>query len=146
MIGSDKRKKYLVNKRLQLQFAWLLATQAAVPIIILGGSLYIVNKMYLYTLQRLVGMSAMSDADIQSVLEFSMRSMGALLIITTILLVFIGIRFSHHIAGPLYKIEMLLEELLEGKKVEPLHFRDTDAVDELAEKINGVVKKFGQAI
>jgi signal transduction histidine kinase len=141
---KNRRRKYLVNKKLQLQFAWLLIMQAAIPIILLGGSLYVVNKMYLSTVQRIAGDAALSDAYIQSILSFSILAMVTLLLITGILLAFIGIRFSHHVAGPIYKLEMSMDGLVRGEKVEPLHFRRTDVVDGLAEKFNAIIEKFNQ--
>ena len=141
---KNRRRKYLVNKKLQLQFSFLLIIQAAIPIILLGCSLYIVNKMYLSNLQTMVGEAALSGAYIQSILNFSIQAMVVLLLVTAILSVFIGIRFSHHVAGPLYKLEMTLDKLAKGEKAEPLHFRKTDAINGLSEKINIIIKKLSQ--
>ena len=139
---KNRRRKYLINRKLQMQFAWLLVVQAAIPIIILGSSLYIVNKMYLLSIQRIVGNTVILDADIQGILNFSMLAMAALLLITALLLIFIGIRFSHHIAGPLYKLEETISRLAKGEKVEPIYFRKTDMVNGLASKLNEVIKRF----
>ncbi len=144
MAGKIKRRSYLVNKKLQLQFSWLLALQAAIPIILLGSSLYVVNKVYLLSIQRIVGISIISDVEVQSILNFSVQAIVVLLVITVILLTFIGVRFSHHVAGPLYKIEKTMEKLAQGEKVERLVFRNTDAVDGLADKINVVIERMGQ--
>lgn len=145
MADINRRRKYLVNKRLQLQFVLLLVMQAAIPIILLGCSLYIVNKIYLSTIQRMIGELVISDVDIQAILTFSIHAVVALLVITAILLTFIGIRFSHHIAGPVYKLEESMDKLARGEEVEPLHFRKGDAVNGLAEKFNIIIKKLNQA-
>ena len=55
MTEVERRRKYLVNRKLQLQFSSLLILQAAIPIILLGCSLYIVNKIYLFAIQRMIG-------------------------------------------------------------------------------------------
>lgn len=141
----ERRKKYLVNKEIQLQFVWLLIMQAAIPIILLGSSLYIVNKTYLTSLQGMIGEAVLSDAHIQSTLNFSLLTIGVLLIITSILLSYIGIRFSHHVAGPLYRLQVTIEKLARGEKVELLHFRKTDAMDGLAERFNTIIQRLGQA-
>jgi nitrogen fixation/metabolism regulation signal transduction histidine kinase len=145
MANVERRRKYLVNRKLQLQFALLLFLQAAIPIILLGCSLYIVNKIYLFTIQRMIGEWVVSDVDIQAVLNFSVQAVLALLLITGILLTFIGIRFSHHVAGPLYKLEETLDKIIQGERIELLHFRKTDAVQELAEKFNTVIKRLNLA-
>ena len=112
---KNRRKRYLVNKRLQLQFSVLLILQAAIPIVLIGSSLYIVNKMYLLAIQMMVGETVLSDAYIQGILNFSIQATVALLAITAILLTFIGIRFSHHVAGPIYKLEETMDRLAEGE-------------------------------
>ncbi len=139
-----RRRNYLVNKKLQLEFSWLLMLQTAVPIVILGGSLYIVNKLYLLALQRIVGITAITDADVQGILNFSIMAMIVLLITVSMLLLLIGIMFSHHIAGPLYKIEDSLDRILRGEKIEPLKFRKSDAVNGLSEKFNALIRKINQ--
>ncbi len=141
---KNRRKQYLVNKRLQGQFSLLLILQAVIPIVLLGSSLYIVNRIYLFAIQRIIGYEALSDIDIQNVLNFSIQAILALVVITAVLLAYIGIRFSHHIAGPVYKLEETMDRLAEGEKVEPLHFRKSDAIMGLAEKFNIIIKKLNQ--
>lgn len=136
-----KRRKYLVNKKLQLQFSLLLILQVTIPIIILAGSLFVVNKMYLYSLQAIVGPEALSSVDINGILFFSIKSLIAFLMVTILLLAFMGIRFSHHIAGPIYRLESGLDDLANGKTVRQMKFRKTDVVDTLADKFNAVAKR-----
>lgn len=141
---KERRRRYLVNKKLQMEFVRLLITQAAVPIIILGASLYWVNKMYLTRLQAIVGTSIMSDAEIQGILNFSIVSMLLLLVITALLLAFLGIRFSHEVAGPLHKLSNSMDKLARGEKVDLVYFRRTDILNGIGNKFNDVVKRFNQ--
>ena len=141
---KNKRRRYLVNRKLQMQFSWLLVIQLAIPTVILGIFLYIVNKMYLSTIQRLVGSSVISDPYIQSILNFSVLAIAVFLLASSMLLIFLGIRLSHHIAGPLYKLEQTLDKLAKGEKVKPLVFRKTDIIDSLAEKFNAIAERLDQ--
>lgn len=141
---KERRRRYLVNKKLQLQFSLLLVIQAGVPIILLGIVLYIVNKKYLITLQRIIGEAALCDPSIQNILTFSMLAVVVLLITTTVLLTFIGIRFSHRIAGPLYKLEESMERLARGEKIDFIHFRKTDIVNSLSDKFNAIIARLNQ--
>ena len=52
-----------------------------------------------------------------------------------------GIRFSHHIAGPIYKLEEGMDQLANGEMVRPMRFRKTDVIDTLADKFNAVAKR-----
>ena len=141
---KNRRSLYLVNKRVQMQFTWLLLIEVAIPTIILGSLLYIVNKRYLTSIQRIVGESVISDPYIQSILSFSMIGVVMFLIIWMMLLLFLGIRITHHVAGPLYKLEQTIDKMLNGEKIEPLHFRKTDVVDKLADKFNALADRFYQ--
>ncbi|MBU4376190.1 MAG: hypothetical protein KKD29_01780 [Candidatus Omnitrophica bacterium] len=139
---KERRRQYLVNKKLQLEFVRLLIMQAAVPIIVLGASLYIVNNMYLLRMQAIVGSSIISDAEIRGILNFSIFAMLALLVITAILLWYLGIRFSHQVAGPLHKLEKSMDKLASGEKVELIHFRKTDIINGLGDKFNAIAKRY----
>ena len=141
---KNRRKRYLVDKKMQLQFAWLLVMQIAIPTIVLGAFLYIVNKMYLTCIQTLIGDSVISDPYIQSILNFSVLAIGVFLIVSTLLVIFLGIRFSHHIAGPLYKLEESMDKIARGEKIAPLCFRNTDLMHSLADKFNTIMERLNQ--
>lgn len=140
----NRRRLYLVNRKIQMQFTWLLLIEMAIPTIILGALFYIVNKRYLSFIQRILGESVVSDPYIQSILNFSILSIGVFLIAWILLLLFLGIRVTHHIAGPLYKLEQSMDKLLKGEKIERLHFRKTDVIDEIADKFNAIAEKLSQ--
>lgn len=63
------------------------------------------------------------------------------LIITTI----IGIVFSHRVAGPLYKLNLVISKIKEGNTDERCHFRPNDEFREIAnnfnEMLNSIIKK-----
>ncbi len=140
----NRRRLYLVNRKIQMQFTWLLLIETAIPTIMLGALFYIVNKRYLSFIQRILGESVISDPYIQSILNFSILSIGVFLIAWILLLLFLGIRVTHHIAGPLYKLEQSMDKLLKGEKIERLRFRKTDVIDEIADKFNAIAEKLSQ--
>ena len=141
---KNRRRQYLVNRKIQLQFTLLLIVQIAIPTIILGSFIYIINKMYLSCIQKLIGTSVISDPYVQSILNISVLGIGIFLIVSTMLLVFLGIRFTHHIAGPLFKLEKSMEKLLKGESIKPLHFRKSDIIDNIADDFNAIAEKMNQ--
>ena len=56
-----------------------------------------------------------------------------LFIISTILLT---VKYTHQIYGPLVSIHRFLDALIEGESVAPLHLRQSDQLQKLAEKLN----------
>ena len=144
MKKTYRRKQFLVNKRFQFEFAFFLAIQAIIPIFLLGATLYIVNKLYLTTFQIVVGNDVLSDFQINEVLTFSVYAILALLAVMSIVLFYFGIRFSHHVAGPLYKLEKTIDKLARGEKVEPLRFRKSDLVNGLSDKFNVLIEELNK--
>jgi len=54
---------------------------------------------------------------------------------------FVALELSHRIAGPLYRIERELDEILAGKRHGPIKLRKNDEFKALVEKINRIVYK-----
>jgi sensor histidine kinase YesM len=52
--------------------------------------------------------------------------------------------FSHYIAGPLYRLERTIDELVSGKNVRLIRLRKGDELKELAEKINALIRVMGR--
>lgn len=57
----------------------------------------------------------------------------ALFVVTTIML---SVKYTHRIYGPLVSIHRFLDALLEGRRPEPLHLRESDQLKDLAQKLN----------
>lgn len=62
-------------------------------------------------------------------------------LIIVVLLVIIGIFYSHRIAGPVYRISRDIERVLEGEKGVSIRLRKKDKLKDLAEKINQLIAK-----
>lgn len=140
----EMRRQYLVNKKMQMQFVRILTTQAAVLIMTFGALLYLINKMYLLHLQAIVGSSVIPDTEVRAILTFSIVAILGILVIAGLLLAFLGIRFSHQVAGPLHKIESSMDKLARGEKVELIRFRKNDIMNGIGDKFNMIARKMGQ--
>ncbi|MFH0839535.1 MAG: hypothetical protein V1883_00775 [Candidatus Omnitrophota bacterium] len=138
---KNRRRRYLVNKKMQLQFTILLIMQAVIPTAILGSSIYVMHRIYQSSLQQLIGVSVNLNTQTQNMLYAYIVSLCLFLIISVTLLMFLGIRFTHHVAGPLYKLEMNIDKLAKGEKIEPIYFRKGDMVDNIADKFNIIAEK-----
>ncbi len=64
----------------------------------------------------------------------------ALFIITTLS---VSIKYTHQIYGPLVSIHRFLDNILEGRRGEPLHLRESDQLKDLATKLNIVAELLG---
>lgn len=64
-----------------------------------------------------------------------------LIFIFAVVFAFLGLKLSHRIAGPLHRLETEMKNLSEGKKVEPLKFREGDFFKPLADTFNNLCDK-----
>ena len=55
----------------------------------------------------------------------------------------IGLRFSHRLAGPIFRLKKELRRLNEGEKIEEIVLRDADFFKEVVDELNLVVGRFG---
>ena len=52
--------------------------------------------------------------------------------------------FSHYIAGPVYRFERTIDDLVSGKNVRLIRLRKGDELNELADKINALIQIMGR--
>ncbi len=62
-----------------------------------------------------------------------------LLLIFVVASILISVRYTYQIYGPLVSIHRFLDEYLQGDVVQPLILRESDQLQELAEKLNQVM-------
>jgi hypothetical protein len=67
-------------------------------------------------------------------------SLVFLFVITTL---WVSIRYTHEIYGPLVSIHRFLDEILSGRTPPRLALRQSDQLQDLAEKLNLVAERFG---
>jgi hypothetical protein len=53
----------------------------------------------------------------------------------------VSVKYTHRIYGPLVSVYRYLDEIAAGKDPAPLQLRDRDQLSELADKLNAAVKK-----
>lgn len=56
---------------------------------------------------------------------------------------FIGIRFSHRIAGPIFRLKKELRRINNGEKIQEVNLRNADFFMEMAEEFNAMTLKLG---
>lgn len=53
-----------------------------------------------------------------------------------------GVRYSHRLAGPAYRMMSDIRRVLDGEKDVRIHLRDRDKLRELADRINELIDRF----
>ncbi len=141
-LGDAKRKIILINPEFQLK---IIATIASFFLCILG-LFYSMNWYFFYQLKQ-TGIKAgipieseyftfISNSSHQFNIFFLSTSLLAILIIY-----YFGLLLSHRIAGPLFKINKSIDEMIKTKKIVKISLRKNDYFPEHAHKLNELLEK-----
>ncbi|MGZ6371291.1 MAG: hypothetical protein ACXWPM_11100 [Bdellovibrionota bacterium] len=65
---------------------------------------------------------------------------GGAALVESLFLAWMGLKLSHKVAGPLFRLRKEMERVGEGGEIVPLKFRDGDYFEELADAYNGLSK------
>ena len=134
-----RRKKYFVERGLQLRFARFVIFFAFAASIITGLTIF-------YTTFLMLG-ERLADVYPQGRLAEIFKSVHIALFIDLVValpIIFYGsIKFSHRIAGPLPKIYQALRNIGEGNFDVKLILRKNDELRDLADTINEMAKNLG---
>jgi hypothetical protein len=134
-------RNYLINTRLQLQFAsWLLAVAAAISVV-LGWVLW---RSYAET-SRVV---ALADPDVAESLAAAFASedrarmvwLAAALAVVLVCLLGFAVVMTHRIAGPAFAIARTCRQVGEGIYERPRALRERDMLVELADEAAHMVE------
>ena len=134
MRGQYKRKKYFINRELQGKFIFnyfILLTLGSLLFVGIfsffsSNTLSISYENYHLHLGTTPGILFKKILSIQWVL----------IVFGGILVCFITLRLTHRVAGPFYRFEKALDEMIGGDISRTVTLREKDAGKELAEKIN----------
>ena len=136
---KNKRRKYLINKPIQFIFSGLTVYFIILVIILVGGLTYFITLNTILSQLELENKIVDAYGIIKNINFLLLKRIGVLLLILIFLTFYLEIRFLHRIVGPLYRIEKVLNEIIEGKNVEYIKLRKKDFLKPFAETINRLI-------
>lgn len=139
----NRRKKYFVKQKLQFKYLAFVFLAMLIPTVICCGALY-----YLIW-QTIAAEIAIPEALEEHVIP-ALREVNIILLVIIPLIFFImlliAFYISHKIAGPVYRVEKELEEIIKGDYSRRIKLRANDELKELAEGINQLLDHFEKNI
>ena len=115
------RKQWIINPRYQYRSVLPAVMAAAVYAVLVGAFVF-------YPMQR--NLQSEPDPGIQALLSEQLLQlnyrMWPLLLLAALAGSVYALQYSHRVAGPLYRLNMVLKDLAEGKDIKKVHFRDGD--------------------
>lgn len=141
-LGSIKRKVILIDPKFQLSIINYVTLLFFAVLVIF----YSVNMYFLYTLkQKGIAAGLPANSEYFFFLEDSTRLMNVFFFssafMVLILIYYFGLRLSHRIAGPIYKIGITIDEILSKDEAKEIRLRKNDYFKELAAKLNVLIEK-----
>ena len=129
-----KRRKVLIKRAFQLKYVG--AILFFVLLITLISSITIYAAIFPYLSEKLANVYP------QGRLVMVLRNANMKVLMSTAVVlpiaVWVGIMFSHRIAGPWYRMEVILREIAEGSLIKRVNLRKGDELQSLGEAINEV--------
>ena len=136
---TNKRRKKLIYTPVQRKLLFLIFASAVIPAGIAVAALY-------YLIFSLLSWQmGIPEAIAYNLLPVVKKVNLVILVAMPVVLLaiwFIALELSHRIAGPIYRLEKELDERLSGKASgSEIKLREKDELQELADKINRLLKK-----
>jgi len=136
-----KRRNYLVNKPLQFAYAGIAIWLLLIAIILVGTFTYYITLNTILNQLQMENQLIDAYRIVSTINSILIKRIGFLLIFVILLALILEILFLHRIAGPIYKIEKTLNDIANGKKVQPIKLRKKDFFKSLAASVNKVIEK-----
>lgn len=135
----ERRKIFFIKKKLQLRYVLLVFFAMIVTALIsVGGAYYLIW-------QTIAAELAVPEIIAETLLP-ALTKVNIMLLIflpsAFIVMILLSILVSHRIAGPIYRVEKDLDEIVKGDYSRRIKFRAGDDLQELAEKINKLLDHF----
>ncbi len=134
------RKNYFVKPGFQTKLTLIILLIVVIVANIVGGIIYglLSGSVVIEQFAKILEVENQRDL-LLPVILFS--ELVAIIIVT-----FIGIFVSHTMAGPIYRFEMVLEDLASGELDSHFHLRTSDEFHELADGFNDLIASLNSKV
>ena len=95
------------------------------------------------TMKIYFGLSAGQASQVLGKFSIPIWTTAGLIAFFVVLTLFVSVKYTHAIYGPLVSIHRFLDDVLGGKPVKSLILRESDQLQDLAKKLNFVAERMG---
>jgi len=120
-----RRRKFIINRDLQLKLLFASMFYVFLALAVVGSGLFIP----LFTELDTPGAASLKLLQAAKMVLYLHEHFWPAVLLSFVLICFLSIRTSHRIAGPLYRIILVLGSLKKGKLPKPVHARKGDHLD-----------------
>jgi len=140
MPQQNRRTTYLINPRFQWRFIGFMATVSLLAI----SLLFVSNLLFFRNMeQEALSVGLTPDNPYFDFLQEQKSALSTLYFaisgVVFVVMMGLGILYSHRIAGPLHHLDHRMRQIANGEDPSPLTFRRRDQFRELAESFNAMI-------
>lgn len=142
MPQQNRRRTYLINPRFQWRFIGFMAIVSLLAISIL----FVSNILFFRNMEHeALSVGLTPDNPYFDFLQEQKAALSTLYFAVSalvfVVMMGLGILYSHRIAGPLYHLDRKMRRIADGEEPSPLNFRRRDQFAELAASFNAMIGK-----
>ena len=142
MPQQNRRRTYLINPRFQWRFIGFMAVVSLLAISIL----FVSNILFFRSMEHeALSVGLTRDNPYFDFLQEQKSALSMLYFavsgVVFVLMMGLGILYSHRIAGPLYHLDRKMRRIASGEEPSPVNFRRRDQFAELSESFNAMIVK-----
>ncbi len=140
---ANRRSVLLINPKFQFRFIATLFIPYIISIFIISIFLYSISAPLL---EEIVKLNLPPGHPIMEILEQTQKHLIYMVLTIVICLscifAFVGLSMSHKVAGPLYKLNMQINNMIKNGHLEKVRFRKNDYFMEVADSFNAFLKRY----
>lgn len=136
-MNNNSRRRILIANRLHRNMVLIVLAAVIVPASIVSIALY--SLIFSITAWQIGFPEQIAMTLLPALKQVNFAVIGALPICIVLILIW-SMVVSHRILGPVERLSREVEEISSGKKSGPIRLREKDALYELAENINKLIK------
>lgn len=130
MNSPERRKKKLIEPRIQKRFVLLFLSTTALAMLVQA---LVLSHLLLRVADRLPSDGVALKSELLGLLTSGLTF--TLLLLTPLTLA-VGIASTHKVVGPLYRFRMYLSQLANGERPEPCRIRKSDELQDFCALLN----------
>jgi len=134
-----RRKRYLINKPVQIGYFGLTAWFICLGILLVGSITYYFTLNTIISEIQITSPAFDAVETVQKINLLLQKKLAGVFVALVVVAAILVIVYLHRVVGPVFRIERTLREVIEGKPFYPIKLRKKDSFKSLAEAINTFV-------
>jgi len=137
----SQRRNYIIDRSMQSRFTMTLLMLIFLIAAISFCNLYVIGSFVINNYSNLEDTNNPYDF-IAKAMQIMWPRLILIIVVNVIIVIIIGVFYSHQFAGPSFKMERSLREIAAGDLSTKIYLRQSDSLHNIADAINQLIDHF----